>query len=451
MKTVAQLMSKAVVTLPPDAIVAVAIQTMLKHHVGEILVVDRGQVVGIVTARDLLGQGHYRVLEDFMIRDVATIWADAPITVAYGLIERRGVGRLPVIEDKRLVGIITRSEILHELGRLTDPLTGLPWPGLLRQQAADLLRAGAEIVVIFIDLDRFRQVNRRLGHVAGDRVIVAVADALQGLTDPTHDLLCRYGGDEFAIVTTRRAEDAEALAEAIVQTITALTLPEMQGLSITAAIGLAGGKRGAERTDAYPSATVDDLITLGSRASSAAKQLNRRILHAHEIQALEALDRGLLEEETRLRLARVAVTMQEDRVSASVELDYDGRPYRGEAEGPSSENGVLRVLAQAAVQALAQLLPPSANAAVKGIGYTSLPPGDAVSIAILLRTPFGNETLMGIAPSVRYRPDAVVRAILRAVNRRLSVVQGKVVTLSERDGNDVLHQPRPQGRPTAKS
>ncbi len=430
MKTVAQLMLKAGVTLPPDAIVATAIQTMLKHHVGEILVVDREKVVGILTARDLLGQGLYRVLRDVMTTDLATVAPDTPITAAYSLLDRRMVGRLPVVENGRLVGIITRSAILHELGRLTDPLTELPWPGMLREQAANLLRSGEEIVVMFIDLDRFRQVNKRLGHVVGDRVIVAVAEALQRLTDHRRDMLCRYGGDEFAIVTTRRAEDAEALAESILNSVNNLMWPDMENLTLTASVGLAGGKRAGERADAYPTATVDDLITLASRASSAAKQQERRVLHAHEMVAMETLEHVPLEEETRVRLGRVAMTIQEDRVTGVVELTHEGRIYRGEAEGPSIDHGVLRVLAQAALNALVQLLPPASDVVVKGIGYTSLPPGDAVSIAIAMRTPGGDETLLGIAPYVRYRPDAVVRAALRAVNRRLSVLVGKPSTES---------------------
>ncbi len=425
MKTVAQLLSKAVVTMPPDAIVSVAIQTMLKHRVEEILVEDRGQVVGIVTARDLLGQSHYRVLADVMTQNVATVSPEEPITRAYALLEERGVDRLPVVVDRRIIGIITRSDILHEFGRLTDPLTGLPWPGLLRQQAEDLLRQGEEIVIIFIDLDKFRQVNKRLGHVVGDRVIVAVAEALQRLTNPGVDLLCRYGGDEFAIVTTRGATEAKALADAILQAITNLTLPEMQGFSVTAAIGIAGGKRLTERADAYPSATVDDLITLGSRASSAAKQLNGRILHAHEVQVVDALEQGLLEAEPRLRLTRVTTTFQPDHISASVELHYEDRQYRGEAEGPVVEGAMMRVLAQAAANAMAQVLQSPAEVAVKGIGYVSLPPGDAVTIALALHTPTGNETLLGIAPAVRHRPDAVVHAVLRAMNRRVTVLAAK--------------------------
>jgi diguanylate cyclase (GGDEF)-like protein len=157
--------------------------------------------------------------------------------------ETRQVGRLPAVEDGRLVGIIARLDILHELGKLTDPLTGLPWPGTLRQHAATLLQQGAEIVVFFIDIDRFRLVNKRFGHVVGDRLITAVADFLARTTDGARDLLCRYGGDEFAIVTTRSPEEGEGLADEILLGIRRLTFPELEGVTLTASIGLAGGRR----------------------------------------------------------------------------------------------------------------------------------------------------------------------------------------------------------------
>jgi len=402
---------------------------MRKYRTGEIVIVEQRRVVGIVTARDLLGQTHYRTLGQIMIRNVATISPEAPITDAYKVIEEHGVDRLPVVGQQGLVGLITRSDILHELGQLTDPLTGLPWAGLLRQQAADLLGAGEEIVIIFIDLDRFRQVNKRLGHVVGDQVIVAVANALQRITNPRVDLLCRYGGDEFAIVTTRSADEAESLAQDIAKAIDALALPEMQGTSVTAAIGLAGGKRRlTERTDVYPTATVDDLITLGSRASSAAKQLGRRILHAHEISTIDAIARGGME--ARLRLTRAATMVQNDRIAAAVELEYHGRSYRGEAEGAAINGGVLHLLALAAVHALRRILP-STEITVRGIGYVPLPPGDAISVALSMRTSAGQETLIGIAPSVRQRPDAVVRAALQALNRRLTLVLAEAAERTE--------------------
>jgi len=52
-------------------------------------------------------------VEQVMTRDVATVEADAPIEEAAGIIVRRGVNRVPVVENGRLVGIVTRSDVLR--------------------------------------------------------------------------------------------------------------------------------------------------------------------------------------------------------------------------------------------------------------------------------------------------------------------------------------------------
>jgi IMP dehydrogenase len=165
-KTVAQVMRPDVVTVGPDATVGEAVEAMRRYRVGAVPVVKDEVVIGMVTTRDLLGQPVYRQIADVMSSDVATISSDETIMAAYSLMDSRGIGRLPVVDGGRLVGMITRQDTLHELGKLTDPLTDLPWPGTLRQRAADLLARGEEIVIVFIDLDRFRLVNKRLGHVA---------------------------------------------------------------------------------------------------------------------------------------------------------------------------------------------------------------------------------------------------------------------------------------------
>jgi len=417
-KTVRQVMRTEMITLPRDASVAAAMRAMLEHRVGAISVVEGYRILGLITTRDLLGQALYRLVGDIMTAGLATIDPDESITAAYEMMEARDVSQLPVIEQGRLVGLVTRLEVLHELGKLTDPLTGLPWPGTLRQRAAELLAEGQEIVILFIDLDRFRLVNKRFGHVVGDRLITAAAEYLLRATDTAQDLLCRYGGDEFAIVTTRGTAPAELLAETILGGIRHLSLRELEGFSLTASIGLAGGRRTGER-EAHPGATVDDLITMASRASSAAKSLERPILTAHEMEAMEVLQQAVVEEESRLRLGPLSLTVEADRVTADVELEHEGRRYTGVATGSAIGHGSLRVLAQAAVNALGHLLPPGWGAEVEEITYTSLPLGAAVSVALVLATPTGEEFLMGTVPFTRNDAAAVVRAVLKAVNRRL--------------------------------
>ena len=84
-----------------------------------------------------------------------------------------------------------------------DPLTGLPNReqvlAHLRTALARLARAGAPVAVLFLDLDRFKPVNDRYGHAAGDRVLVQIANRLRHQMRAT-DIVGRVGGDEFVVV-----------------------------------------------------------------------------------------------------------------------------------------------------------------------------------------------------------------------------------------------------------
>ncbi len=80
-----------------------------------------------------------------------------------------------------------------------DALTGLANRLRLRQALADMEAAGQPAVLVLIDLDRFKDVNDRHGHAAGDALLRAVAVRLQMVAAPG-DLACRPGGDEFAVL-----------------------------------------------------------------------------------------------------------------------------------------------------------------------------------------------------------------------------------------------------------
>lgn len=96
----------------------------------------------------------------------------------------------------------------------TDPLTGLPNRRGLQQslaRALPLCRGESAVAVYLIDLDGFKPVNDRLGHDAGDDLLVQVGQRLKGQLRHS-DVVARLGGDEFVIMTTGITGEDEALA-----------------------------------------------------------------------------------------------------------------------------------------------------------------------------------------------------------------------------------------------
>ncbi|MCB5275444.1 putative diguanylate cyclase YcdT [Arthrobacter sp. SO5] len=97
-----------------------------------------------------------------------------------------------------------RTEDLQELAS-RDTLTGLLNRGEFMRRAQQRLRANLDAgicsAVVMADLDRFKAINDRFGHDAGDRVIRAFSDACR-TTIRTADLVGRYGGEEFAMLLT---------------------------------------------------------------------------------------------------------------------------------------------------------------------------------------------------------------------------------------------------------
>jgi diguanylate cyclase (GGDEF)-like protein len=121
-----------------------------------------------------------------------------------------------------------------------DALTGLyNRAGLARRRAQPEMKRLAEdpYVLAVLDIDHFKQINDRYGHLLGDRALCAVADAISRSVR-ANDVAVRYGGEEFLVVLPRTRLDGGAeLAERIRMQVQQLSLP----FAVTVSIGLADG------------------------------------------------------------------------------------------------------------------------------------------------------------------------------------------------------------------
>lgn len=183
-----------------------------------------------------------------------------------------------VAGDHRSATVITARDVTEvealraELADLAerDGLTGLRnrryLDRVLPALVADAAAGGRPMSAAMIDLDRFKLVNDRFGHAAGDRVLVAVAGALSGLLRGD-DVLVRFGGEEL-LVLLPGAGVAELAGRA------------EQWRAACARIGLDGGPPGVVTVSiglaqVAPGDGVDDLLRAADAAMYAAKQAGR--------------------------------------------------------------------------------------------------------------------------------------------------------------------------------
>ena len=159
-----------------------------------------------------------------------------------------------IYDEKRIpvnyVGISTDISVIKEaeakLNRLAyyDPLTALPnrmlFADRLEHEIAVSKRNITCFAVLFVDLDRFKNVNDSMGHLAGDSLLVKVAERLREAIRDS-DTLCRIGGDEFAIILQNLAaeENAGKIAGAIVQKLSACFEVMETEVYIGASVGIA--------------------------------------------------------------------------------------------------------------------------------------------------------------------------------------------------------------------
>lgn len=203
-----------------------------------------------------------------------------------------------------LVDVTERKAAEEKIALLarTDALTGLhnraTFNDRLRQAFASARRGAPPFTVLYLDLDRFKEINDTHGHATGDKLLQEVAERMRTATRET-DVLARLGGDEFAILQPDAAEPAVAstLAARIVKEISRAYSIGGQELRIGVSVGIAPWS--AEVAD------PEQLLAQADRALYRAKEDGRGVyrFHSENLDA-ETRERIALADELRQALER---------------------------------------------------------------------------------------------------------------------------------------------------
>jgi diguanylate cyclase (GGDEF)-like protein len=173
---------------------------------------------------------------------------------------------------------LTRLHQRVETQAVTDPLTGL-WnrrymAETLEREVARALRFGHPISLIILDVDDFKKINDRQGHLQGDIVLETVADVVRDATRSI-DVASRYGGDELALVLVETGQAGAAiLAERLAERMRENEVPVRDGgaMGVTLSIGVA--------TIPESAGDLESLVDAADRALLRAKRAGKNQIRA---------------------------------------------------------------------------------------------------------------------------------------------------------------------------
>ncbi|MFF9765861.1 putative bifunctional diguanylate cyclase/phosphodiesterase [Streptomyces sp. NPDC053086] len=241
---------------------------------------------------------HYHLEKAFNRPDGTVLWTNLTVSL---LRDADGVPQyqLALMEDtteRRLLNLRLRYEATH------DALTGLPNRTLFFERLEKALNAvdGQRFGLCYLDLDGFKTINDSLGHAAGDRLLVEVADRLQSCATAPGEMVARLGGDEFVALTTGPGTEREVdeLAERIMNALVTPVSIDGRDLLVRGSLGIVEGPAG-ERTAAEVLRSAD--ITMyraksagGNRFELADPEADARAITRHGLTTAlpTALERG---------------------------------------------------------------------------------------------------------------------------------------------------------------
>ncbi|MFD9391943.1 putative bifunctional diguanylate cyclase/phosphodiesterase [Streptomyces sp. NPDC060000] len=241
---------------------------------------------------------HYHTEKAFSRPDGTALWTNLTVSLLRDA-DGNPQYQLALMEDtteRRLLNLRLRYEATH------DALTGLPNRTLFFERLEKALGAGEgqRFGLCYLDLDGFKTINDSLGHAAGDRLLVEVADRLQSCATAPGEMVARLGGDEFVALTTGpdTRHEVDELAARIMNALLAPVSIDGRDLTVRGSIGIVEGPAG-ERSAAEVLRSAD--ITMyraksagGNRFELADPEADARAITRHGLTTAlpAALDRG---------------------------------------------------------------------------------------------------------------------------------------------------------------
>ncbi|MFJ8463473.1 putative bifunctional diguanylate cyclase/phosphodiesterase [Streptomyces swartbergensis] len=241
---------------------------------------------------------HYHLEKAFYRPDGTVLWTNLTVSLLRDA-DGSPQYQLALMEDtteRRLLNLRLRYEATH------DALTGLPNRTFFFERLEKALGAGKgqRFGLCYLDLDGFKTINDSLGHAAGDRLLVEVADRLQSCATAPGEMVARLGGDEFVALTTGpdTQREVDELATRIMNALLAPISVDGRELTVRGSIGIVEGPAG-ERSPAEVLRSAD--ITMyraksagGNRFELADPEADARAITRHGLTTAlpTALDRG---------------------------------------------------------------------------------------------------------------------------------------------------------------
>ncbi len=205
-------------------------------------------IVAAMVAPIRVGESHIGMIVVANPIDDAALFAKSDLNLLSALAEQVGVavdnGQL---EDSLAELTELKAELQHQA--LHDALTGLANRSLFGENVFHALqmtrRTGADVAVLFMDVDDFKEVNDSLGHASGDELLLAVANLLREQSHP-EDTLARLGGDEFGVLLedVGGVHDATERAQEILSSFSSPLRVSGRDVQANVSIGVAFGRYG---------------------------------------------------------------------------------------------------------------------------------------------------------------------------------------------------------------